>query len=311
MNAQVRDKDIDGAESTFPSPPTTVYPKHAAAEQTTLAADESLTEQEYQTIKATLVSVSRNEREQGRALLLSLGSKKLAEYFEKERLCRKRRNFISVAAFSILMVVSLAVSVRFRFSFNIYFAIVPAIAAKVAFSKSYLCAVEVLTEEDTLDGLNELIYTLQARDSLVQNKVIVALTKRLGALTEQDHNRINAEARSVLNKWLLRRFRNIRTDDDRADELDVAILKVLPQIGSYENIEAVESLAGRRFNTNRDTSEAAARCLPLLKEAVERRRSGEQLLRAAASSTNGADLLRSTTAPNRNVEAEELLRPLQ
>jgi hypothetical protein len=311
MNAQLRDKEIDGEEKTIPSTPITVYPPNAAGEQTTPPAAEALTEYEYQTIKAYLVSVSRIEREQGKALLLSLGSKKLAEYFEKERLCRKRRNFISVAALSILMVVSLAVSVRFRFSFNIYFAIVPAMAATAAFSKSYLRAVEVLTEEDTLDGLNELIYTLQAKDSMVQNKVIVALTKRLGTLTEQDHNRINAEARSVLNKWLLRRFRNIRTDDDRADELDVAILKVLPQIGSYENIEAVESLAGRRFNTNRDTSEAAARCLPLLKEAVERRRSGEQLLRAAAPSSSGDDLLRSTSAPKSDVEAEELLRPLQ
>jgi hypothetical protein len=95
------------------------------------------------------------------------------------------------------------------------------------------------------------------------------------------------------------------------EELVIAVLKALEQVGDESSIRHVERLARIRpvAQNQQRIQEAAQQCLSALLQSVESRSPGSTLLRASEGSSTEALLRPARSEPG--AESENLLRPAE
>lgn len=132
-----------------------------------------------------------------------------------------------------------------------------------------------------------------------------ALIRLLPTLRASDADMLTPHQRLCLYRRLRsREYRRSRAA--KAEELALAILKALEQIGEPEAIPYVEHMAASAKAAQ--LRQAAEDCLPYLEKRSAERRETETLLRASAPQAAFEELLRAAQA-NAETPAHQLLRP--
>jgi hypothetical protein len=173
-----------------------------------------------------------------------------------------------------------------------------------AMSRRGQAAAMALARFNDVRVVGPLAEALKVRDEHVVRIVTESLIRLLPQLQVSDAFLLNQRQRNCLEVAL----------QGKNEALTLAILKAWEQVGDSDAIAEVEFLAeGRGMLGWRPEVVAAAReCLPFLRQSVERRQSGLELLRAADGTVISSDILLRPVRPQHisTDSSEQLLRPI-
>ncbi len=172
-------------------------------------------------------------------------------------------------------------------------------------SQTHKKAVGQLAYLDDLRAVGPLTEVLNCGDSATVAQAEVALTRLLPRLQASDAMLLGKNQRDILNRALTNQ------PTVRRVELRVAILKAYEQVGDLSALGVVEKLAALepKNDRQRTVQEAAAHCLPFLRDVAARNEAAHTLLRASASTAEARpDTLLRPAAPVAETAPETLLR---
>ena len=167
-------------------------------------------------------------------------------------------------------------------------------------------AAKRLAEIETVQAIPPLLDAIVLSGYRNTSPAYLPLLRLIPRLRAADYNLIDERRRKILLRTLGRRFNRIYKWLSGLDELKLAILKALEQVGDENAIPVVEKLAAESRNV--EVRNAAIECLPFLRQKSAQVTPGRTLLRAAAEPQSEATLLRAAAA-NASPPPIELLRP--
>ena len=136
-----------------------------------------------------------------------------------------------------------------------------------------------------------------------------ALVLLLPQMKASDANLLTPFARLTINSWL-RDINEWNPERSRFDDLCIATLKALEQVGDASAIPSVERLATKRMYTQagREVQQAALECLPMLRANCGEVEIARTLLRASQSEDVRPDTLLRPASNSGQTGSAELLR---
>ena len=154
-----------------------------------------------------------------------------------------------------------------------------------------------------------LFATLQTEQSALQVQAIRnALTRLLPQMEASDAPLLTPACHQTIHEWLAIRSVEISVESHHND-LRIAALKALQQVGDFRDISAVEQVATTQ-NRAPDTArvrQAASECLPLLRARCGKLEASRTLLRASSfEDARPETLLRPASGAGQNTSAELL-----
>lgn len=153
-----------------------------------------------------------------------------------------------------------------------------------------------------------LLVAFQPASRKQRKEVEAALTMLLPQMKASDAHLLTSDARNQIQRWL-GKYVNTAMDISCPDELRIAALKALEQVGNSDDIELVERLANlkARSPAKARVKQAAIECLPMLREHCGEVASARTLLRASNAEDARPDtLLRAATGLPETSPAELL-----
>jgi hypothetical protein len=183
-----------------------------------------------------------------------------------------------------------------------------------------------LERERYVEGLPSLFHILTNKhyDKCHERKLLASLTFFLNSLTSQEtylistehvrfiNQKVSIDRNKVLLLPLEYSFRkcDIERYMDIWNKLDLAMIRILPEVGNEQSLKVLQGVSKRKTDNQRsETLKAAAmRAIPLLEQRLEAIKMRETLLRPAALEESEKDLLRPSTY-SEETPAEVLLRP--
>lgn len=207
----------------------------------------------------------------------------------REWRCRRRIYFVSIlGGYVALSIVGALTHYRWQATlFCLYMAGGVALAAILALNKRHLSAARILAQSDEPRVIGSLIEALEFGDTSVRTIVESSLVRLLPRLRPTDSGLLNGDHRAMLYRML-----NMRNAQSKADLL-VVILRSLPNIGDVIAVSKVNELVTAKVHTPNEkrVQDAAIRCLPSLREHVERERANSFFLRPVTTPDPSAETL--------------------
>ncbi len=142
-----------------------------------------------------------------------------------------------------------------------------------------------------------------------QRAIMSALTILLPQMKANDSHLLTPIARRRIHAWLGTKA-NTMFGYPCPDDLRIAALKALEQVGTSDDIEVVERLANIKARTPAQmrVKHAAIECLPMLREHCSDVASAQTLLRASNAEDSRPDTLLRAASGNPDTVTGELLR---
>jgi hypothetical protein len=161
-------------------------------------------------------------------------------------------------------------------------------------------AIHTVAELDDIRSVGPLAEALTLQNAGIQRIAETALIRLLPRLRASDAHLLNTEQRSYLYRAL----------DGKNDELTLAILQALEQVGDGAAFPYVKRLAEGKGRAARNSHilEAATECLPSLWQRAANERASSELLRAGDQPDTPADILLRPAAGAADTAPQQLLR---
>ena len=168
-------------------------------------------------------------------------------------------------------------------------------------------AVQALAQFDDVRAVPRLIEMLEYTNKGLKTDAANILLKLLPKLQNSDAALLTQEHHAILNRALTGK---VALDKAWRQQMQVAILNALQQVGNESSLPIVEELAAGKGKAkdNAVVQQAAGECLPFLQTRVAGQRQMQTLLRASDGNVTSADVLLRSAASRAEAHPEELLR---
>jgi hypothetical protein len=162
-----------------------------------------------------------------------------------------------------------------------------------------------LAKLDDVQAVGPLAEALEWPDKYIQRIAARALTRLLPRLHASDAALLNPAQRACLYHKL--KMENARTQEN----LLIAILKALQQVGDQNAVSYVQALADRTpfFKEQREVRDAASACLPFLQEHAKQTQYSQTLLRASSETSTPPEVLLRPAYGSPESHPAQLLHP--
>ncbi len=166
-----------------------------------------------------------------------------------------------------------------------------------------------LEEAEDVSFVPVALTLLQTKTAEITPAILSLLKRLLPQLHAGDAQTWTPEQYQALLKLLSAPPKDKELKDT---ELALSVLKALEQIGDARAIPAVEVLAySSPHSVSRQVQQAAAECLPYLRQRAGEQQQAQTLLRPTQPNTTGENLLRPAAQTTPQTPDEQLLRPQQ